>query len=66
MRGGVIGGRPIRRRHPAFDLAKLARAETHEAAIWQELTHGRRQVSRQTYQEMAAQLPKLRPRVRTP
>ena len=61
VRGGVIGGRPIRRLRPAFDLAKLAHAETHEAAIWHELTHVQRRISRQAYLELAAQLPPLHP-----
>jgi hypothetical protein len=47
-----------------FDLHKLALAEQNEAAIWHELTHVRRQVSRQAYNELAAQLPALRPKRR--
>jgi hypothetical protein len=44
----------------AFDLRRLARAEQHEAEIWRELTHVRRQVSRQAYDELAARLPALK------
>jgi hypothetical protein len=59
-RGRILGKSPADR-VSRFDLAKLARAEQHEAAIWHELTHVRRQVSRQAYNELAAQFPLLRP-----
>ncbi|HEX7598137.1 MAG TPA: radical SAM protein, partial [Polyangia bacterium] len=62
VRGGVIGAHSIARRKPRFDPTKLAHAEEHEAAIWHELTHVRRVVSRQAYQELAARLPRLRPK----
>ena len=45
-----------------FDLHKLARAQQHEAQIWHEMTQVRRQVSRQAYDELAANVPLLRPR----
>jgi hypothetical protein len=59
-RGRILGKLPADR-VSRFDLAQLARAEQHEAAIWHELTHVRRQVSRQAYSELAAQFPLLRP-----
>jgi hypothetical protein len=55
-RGRILGQLTADR---AFDLRKLAGAEQHEAEIWHELTHVRRQVSRQAYDELAARLPKL-------
>jgi hypothetical protein len=58
--GRILGKLPAHR-VSRFDPAKLARAEQHEAAIWHELTHVRRQVSRQSHSELAAQLPPLRP-----
>jgi hypothetical protein len=61
--GRVLGAMPAER-VSRFDLHKLARAEQHEAALWHELTHVRRQVSRQVYDELAAQLPRLRPKRR--
>jgi hypothetical protein len=54
---GRILGKPRVRRVSRFDLHKLARAQQREAAIWQELTHVRRQVSRQAYNELAAKVP---------
>jgi len=55
--GRILGQRPPDR---AFDVRKLARAEQHEAEIWRELTHVRRQVSRQAYDDLAARLPALK------
>jgi hypothetical protein len=57
VRGRILGPRPPAR---ASDLRKLARAEQHEAEIWRELTHVRRQVSRQAYDDLAARLPGLK------
>jgi hypothetical protein len=54
--GRILGQLPADR---ALDLRKLAGAEQHEAEIWHELTHVRRQISRQAYNELAARLPKL-------
>jgi len=56
--GRTLGSLPARQ-VSRFDMHKLARAEQHEAAIWQELTHVRRQVSRQAYDELAAKVPRL-------
>jgi hypothetical protein len=57
VRGRVLGQLPAAR---PSDLRKLARAEQHEAEIWRELTHVRRQVSRRAYDELAARLPALK------
>ena len=54
--GRILGKFPPRR-VSRFDMAKLARAQQHEAAIWHEMTHVRRQVSRQAYNELAANVP---------
>jgi hypothetical protein len=54
--GRILGKFPARR-VSRFDMAKLARAQQHEAAIWHEMTHVRRQVSRQAYNELAANVP---------
>ncbi len=62
-RGRILGKLP-EGRVSRFDMAKLASAQQHEAEIWHELTHVRRQVSRQNYNELAAQVPRLRPRRR--
>ncbi len=43
-----------------FPMAQLLRAEEHEAAIWHELVHVQRTVSRKAYDLLAATLPKLR------
>ena len=59
-RGRILGKLPAAR---AFDLRRLTQAERHEAEIWHELTHVRRQVSRQAYDELAARLPLLVTRV---
>ena len=56
---GRILGRSPARRVSRFDLHKLARAQQHEAQIWHEMTHVRRQVSRQAYDELAAKVPRL-------
>jgi hypothetical protein len=58
--GRILGKLPAHR-VARFAPVKLARAEQHEAAIWHELTHVRRQVSRQAYSKLAAQFPLLRP-----
>jgi hypothetical protein len=61
-RGRILGTTPARQpRHPKRipDLAKLALAEENESKIWHELTHVRRQISRQAYDALAAQLPRL-------
>jgi hypothetical protein len=57
---GQILGAPLARRSSRFHWAKLALAEEREAEIWHELTHVRRHISRQAYDELAAQLPPLR------
>jgi hypothetical protein len=57
---GQILGAPLARRASRFHWAKLALAEEREAEIWHELTHVRRHISRQAYDELAAQLPPLR------
>jgi hypothetical protein len=62
-RGRILGKLP-EGRVSRFDMAKLASAQQHEAEIWHELTHVRRHVSRQNYNELAAQVPRLRPRRR--
>jgi hypothetical protein len=59
-RGRILGKLPASR-FSRFGLHKLARAQQHEAEIWHEMTHVRRQVSRQAYNELAAQVPLLRP-----
>jgi Fe-S oxidoreductase len=56
-RGRVLGQLPAVR---ALDLRRLSRAEQREAEIWHEMTHVRRQVSRQTYDELTARLPVLK------
>jgi hypothetical protein len=53
---GTTAGKQI----PRSDLAKLALAEENESRIWHELTHVQRQISRQAYDALAAQLPHLR------
>ena len=58
---GRILGKGRTERACRFDLHKLSRAEPHETAIWHELTHVRRQVSRRAYAELAARYPLLRP-----
>ena len=62
-RGRILGKLPASR-FSRFDLHKLARAQKHEAEIWHEMTHVRRQVSREAYDELAANVPLLRPRRR--
>ena len=57
---GQILGAPLARRSSRFPWAKLALAEEREAEIWHELTHVRRHISRQSYDELAAQMPPLR------
>ena len=57
--GQILGKAPAKK-HSHLNLAKLARAEEREAQIWHELTHVRRRVSRQAYDELAEQLPRLR------
>ena len=57
--GRLLGTTPAKQTS-RFDLAKLALAEESEAKIWHELTHVRRQISRQTYDRLAAQLPRIR------
>jgi len=56
--GQVLGKRPSRKR-ARLDLTNLATAEENEAGIWHELTHVRRHVSRQAYDDLAAQLPHM-------
>jgi hypothetical protein len=55
---GQSPGNPLAR----VDLARFAGAEENEARIWHELTHVRRQVSRQAYDTLAARLPPARVR----
>ncbi|HEX7508671.1 MAG TPA: radical SAM protein [Polyangia bacterium] len=57
--GQILGEAPANQ-DSRLKLAKLALAEEHEAEIWHELTHVRRHISRQAYDELAAQLPPLR------
>jgi hypothetical protein len=57
-RGNLQGKLPASR-FSRFDLHKLARAQQYEAEIWHEMTHVRRQVSRQAYNELAAKVPRL-------
>jgi len=57
--GQILGAKPARK-PPRLDLAMLAPAEENEAQIWYELTHVRRHVSRQAYDQLAAQLPNVR------
>jgi anaerobic magnesium-protoporphyrin IX monomethyl ester cyclase len=52
--GTAAGKKPAR-----LDLGKLAHTEDNEAAIWYELTHVRRQVSREAYEALAARLPRV-------
>jgi hypothetical protein len=61
--GGVIGARAVTV-VARFDLAAARDAEAEEARIWHELVRVRRAVSRAAYQELAAELPSLRPRAR--
>jgi hypothetical protein len=63
VRGGVIGARSVTVA-ARFDLAAAARAEEAEARIWHHLVRERRQVSREAYQALAAELPSLRPKAR--
>ena len=58
--GGRILGTTAGKQIPRSDLAKLALAEENESRIWHELTHVQRQISRQAYDALAAQLPHLR------
>jgi anaerobic magnesium-protoporphyrin IX monomethyl ester cyclase len=58
--GGQILGTAPAKQKSHLNLAKLALAEESEAEIWHELTHVRRQISRQAYAELAARLPPLR------
>jgi anaerobic magnesium-protoporphyrin IX monomethyl ester cyclase len=58
-RGQILGAPPARQTS-RFNWAKLALAEEREAEIWHKLTHVRRHISRQAYDELAAQLPPLR------
>jgi hypothetical protein len=58
-RGQLLGTTPAKQT-TRLDLAGLALAEENEAKIWHELTHVRRQVSRQSYDGLAAQLPRVR------
>jgi hypothetical protein len=55
--GHLLGTTPARKL-PRLDLARLVPAEGNEGRIWHELTHVRRQVSRQAYDLLAAQLPR--------
>jgi hypothetical protein len=57
-RGQILGTTPAKRT-PRAGLAKLALAEENESKIWHELTHVRRQISRQAYDALAAQLPRM-------
>ena len=57
---GQILGAMRARKSPRLDLTTLAPAEENEARIWYQLTHVRRQVSRQAYDQLAAQLPRIR------
>jgi hypothetical protein len=57
-RGQVLGTTPAKQ-PLRLDLTRLATAEENEAKIWHELTHVRRQVSRQAYDALAAQLPRV-------
>jgi anaerobic magnesium-protoporphyrin IX monomethyl ester cyclase len=43
-----------------LDLGGLAQAEANDADLWYQLTHVHRQVSRQAYDTLAAQLPRVR------
>ena len=47
----------------AFDPAALARAELAELEIWHTLVHEERAVSRARYEELAARLPSIRPKL---
>jgi len=60
QKGGQILGKAPTQQNSPLPLAKLAQAEESEAEIWYELTHVRRQISRQAYDELASQLPPLR------
>jgi radical SAM superfamily enzyme YgiQ (UPF0313 family) len=57
--GRLLGLRPAKKKS-LMDLAKLNPAEENEANIWHELTHVRRKISRQAYDELAAKLPRKR------
>ena len=57
--GQLLGTAPAKQ-ITRLNLARLAVAEENEAEIWHELTHVRRQVSRQAYDKLAAQLPRVR------
>ena len=56
--GRILGTTPAKQT-PRAGLAKLALAEENESKIWHELTHVRRQISRQAYDALAAQLPRM-------
>lgn len=57
---GRLLGTTSAQQTPRLDLARLALAEENEAKIWHELTHVRRQVSRQAYDRLATRLPRAR------
>jgi hypothetical protein len=54
--GQLLGTTPAKQ-IPRLDLTRLVPAQENESKIWHELTHVRRQVSRQAYDALAAQLP---------
>jgi hypothetical protein len=56
--GQLLGTTPAKQTS-RLDLAQLAHAEESESKIWHELTHVRRQISRQAYDALAAQLPRM-------
>jgi hypothetical protein len=57
--GHLLGTTPAKKL-PRLDLARLVPAEGNEGRIWHELTQVRRQVSRQAYNALAAQLPRAK------
>lgn len=58
--GQIWGGRALRAT-ASFALEDVAAAAADDAALWQELVVERRQVSRELYRELAAELGRLRP-----
>ena len=59
--GEILGARTFEAAVP-FDLSAAVRAEAREAAIWSILVNEQRAISRDRYEALAAQGPRLRPR----
>jgi hypothetical protein len=57
-RGRILGTAPAKRTSRP-DLTRFAPAEENESKIWHQMIRVRRQVSRQSYDALAAQLPRM-------